>query len=319
MSGSGIIYEMDGYEQDQSESLGSSDAVEVKDPESVDVGSRRRSRSRSYCFTCYGISGDAVDGILSSLISAGARYAIIGQEICPTTQRAHSQGFVYFRHPKDFVSVRRDLPAGAHVERCAGSVTQNVLYCKKDGCWKELGTPPATQQKKGDLEKERWSQARTAAMTGDWDSVPDDIFIRCYGALKNIYKDFQVTPADAESCTGVWIYGVAGCGKSRYARENYSPYYTKNVNKWWDNYQHQPNVIIDDWSPDHKMLSYHLKIWADRYAFQAEIKGGSIMIRPGKIVVTSQYSIESCFEDEETVEAIRRRFLVINGNFFFRQ
>lgn len=75
-----------------------------------------------------------------------------------------------------------------------------------------------------------------------------------------------------------------------------------------DEYNNQEVVIIDDWSPNHECLIWHLKIWADRYPFNAETKGSSMLIRPKKIIITSNYAIEECFHNEQDIEAIKRRF-----------
>lgn len=49
----------------------------------------------------------------------------------------------------------------------------------------------------------------------------------------------------------------------------------KLCNKWWDGYQGQENVIMDDIGQEHKCLGQQLKIWADRYACVLETKGGA--------------------------------------------
>lgn len=72
-------------------------------------------------------------------------------------------------------------------------------------------------------------------------------------------------------------------------------------------------VLIDEFSPRQAVLIDHLKTWADRYPIRAETKGSSAVIRPKVIVVTSNYSIEKCFPDEEDQDAIKRRFRVIYG------
>ena len=48
-----------------------------------------------------------------------------------------------------------------------------------------------------------------------------------------------------------------------------------------------------------------------RWAFSAEYKGGSMRIRPEKIIVTSNYHPEQCFPNREDVAPILRRFQVV--------
>lgn len=99
--------------------------------------------------------------------------------------------------------------------------------------------------------------------------------------------------------------------KNKKAWEDNPDLYVKSINKWWDGYHGQDVVLLDDWDPSHEQfLRQHLKTWADRYPFRAETKGSSMMIRPKKIIVTSNFSINECFSNPEDAAAIRRRFKV---------
>jgi len=115
---------------------------------------------------------------------------------------------------------------------------------------------------------------------------------------------------DAPDLRGIWIFGPSGVGKSQYARLKFPGHYPKLCNKWWDGYQGQKNVIMDDIGKEHaKCLGQQLKIWGDRYGCILENKGGSMPSAHINFVVTSQYSIEDIFwEDKLTLEALLRRY-----------
>lgn len=85
-------------------------------------------------------------------------------------------------------------------------------------------------------------------------------------------------------------------------------------NKWWDGYDNEPEVLIEDIGIEHgKILTHHLKIWADRYSFLAESKGFARKIRPALILVTSNYSPDMIWsEQEEDLKAIKRRFNIVH-------
>lgn len=69
-------------------------------------------------------------------------------------------------------------------------------------------------------------------------------------------------------------------------------------NKWWEKYSGEPNVLIEDVGQTHLWMGDFLKIWADRYGFRAEIKCDSRVLRPLKIVVTSNYTIRELWPDK---------------------
>lgn len=61
-------------------------------------------------------------------------------------------------------------------------------------------------------------------------------------------------------------YGASGTGKSRGVRERFPDAYIKANDKWWDGYNNEETVIIDEFGPNQIGIC-HLKIWADHYPF----------------------------------------------------
>lgn len=230
-----------------------------------------------------------------------------GQEGTP-----HLQGYVVTNKRMRLAGLKKLFPR-AHLEVSRGTPNQASDYCKKDGDFIEYGTlPKSPAVLGGDANKARYELAVSKAKEGLIEEIPADLQLRYYHTLKTIAKDYAVQPPDAESTTGIWIYGESGCGKSRYARTAFSDFYLKGIHKWWDSYQGQESVIIEDVDPSHSFIAHHLKIWADRYSFQGECKGASLMLRPTNVVVTSQYSIDDIWSDAETRDALHRRFKCIH-------
>lgn len=108
-----------------------------------------------------------------------------------------------------------------------------------------------------------------------------------------------------------WYTGPTGTGKSIAARDNYPDAYIKQPNKWWDGYDGEEVVIIDEFNKQHGRFAYYLRQWADHYPFQAEIKRGTLgLIRPKTIIIISRHTPEEIFKDLSTVESINRRFIL---------
>lgn len=85
-------------------------------------------------------------------------------------------------------------------------------------------------------------------------------------------------------------------------------FYLKMNNKWWESYEGQDVVLIEDVGMTHTWMGDFLKIWADRYGFRAEIKNDSTVLRPKKIVVTSNYTPAELWPDKNVHDPILRRF-----------
>ena len=139
-------------------------------------------------------------------------------------------------------------------------------------------------------------------------------FVNCYRNLQAIRKDHTPKVDNLADVCGIWIYGESGVGKTRLVTKLYPDAYLKRMNKWYDGYNGEDVIVLDDLDPSHSFMGYELKKLADRYCFLAEIKNASMYIRPKRVVVTSQYPIEAIWkEDKETTKALKRRFKIIHA------
>lgn len=263
-------------------------------------------RGRGYIYTW----NSPPDEWRTHLDGLECKYIIAGQEHAPTTGRLHLQGYILFNTVKSTGQIRRLLP-GCHIELARGTSQQCIAYCsKEDPNPYERGTRPLSNREKGDVEKERWEKIWTQAKRGDIEDIEPSARVRFYSTILKIQRDFMPAVVRLPGPCGLWIRGAAGCGKTRTVLDTFPDAYPKPRSKWWDGYQGEPVVYCDDLSVFHVALGDELKLWADAYPFIGEIKGGSKKIRPTKFIVTSQYSIEEIWQDEQTRAALLRRFII---------
>lgn len=267
---------------------------------------------RNYCFTMNNWTPESY----AALVAKTYKYLILGKEIAPSTGTEHLQGFVCFPNARLLTAVIKDFP-GCHVTACTGTVQQNIDYCMKEGNYAEFGTRPITQADKGLLgataEKARWEQARQQAKEGNMDEIDSELYIKYINSFKKIRADQEMlTDLPDTELQHLWYYGPTGTGKSRTAREANPNLYLKMCNKWWDGYDGQSCVLLEDFDIKHSVLLHHLKIWGDRYKFPGEKKGTCHHIRPKLVIVTSNYHPRDIWPGETEVDPILRRFKVVH-------
>jgi hypothetical protein len=269
------------------------------------------SRSRNYCFTWNNYPEGAADTLMSL---PGIKFLIGGYETAPETGTPHIQGFVIFKDQKTIRSVIELLP-GCHIELCKGTATQNVDYCSKMGTTFSSGIPPKSQKDCGDDGKRYWENVLSLAKENRIDEIEARVQISHYSTLLKIRNAARPCPEDVSDLSlNRWIHGPSGCGKSRGARQEFPGAYIKDPKtRWWDGYEDQKVVIVDDLDKYDKACAGDLKRWIDHYAFPAQFKGSSKMIRPERVIITSNYTIEEIWGDDAvTCECLNRRLTVVD-------
>lgn len=85
--------------------------------------------------------------------------------------------------------------------------------------------------------------------------------------------------------------------------------------KWFDGYDGQPIVILDDYRGEYPLQMF-LKL-CDRYSMQVPVKGGFVNWGPKKIYITSNLHPNDWYPDEDrfSISAMFRRLTVIEAVF----
>jgi len=209
----------------------------------------------------------------------------------------------------------------AHIEIAKGNFESNFQYCTKEGDWTQDGEEPLhednARKKGGGANAHRWEDARKRAREGDFDSIPADIQLRVDKALFREYSRHKPDPpSNHHTSKNFWIYGPSGTGKSYSARMvgqhlGWRTYVKEPESKWWDGYEGQELVIIDDFDKYQLKQGGAMKRWLDIYPFQAETKGGQQLVRPKVVIVTSNYAPSDIWNDEQTLVPIERRVRIM--------
>lgn len=242
-------------------------------------------RHRTWCFTLNAYTEEELD-VLMDEDNDDIQYICFGKEVAPTTGTPHLQGWVHFKQRVSMAICKGKLGGRRfHVESCKGNYEQNELYCRKTREEDDVpnddvycrGTLPMDRKAKGDSNKERWEVAWDCAKKGDLESIDADIRVKQYNVLNRIMNDEQArrTKHTLDDLEHEWYFGPSGTGKSRKAREENPDAYLKMCNKWWDGYNDEEVVLIEDFDSNHSVLCHHIKIWGDRYPFLMEIKGSA--------------------------------------------
>jgi len=269
------------------------------------------SRYRAFCFTLNNYTPEEEEIVKSW----DAKYLIFGKEV-GESGTPHLQGYVYFAEAKTLSTLKKKFSARAHWEVSRGTPKQAAEYCEKDGVVFEKGERPKTAADGGNMERERWQRALEAVREKRYEDVPADILCTHLKSIEYAVNKIECGKRKIETLDPttkhLWFWGEPGTGKSKKARELAPQAYIKDPTQhWWDGYQAEEDVIIDDFDKFQVKQGGDMKRWLDIYPFQAPVKGGYQLIRPSRMIVTSNYRPEDIWDDPKTVEAIRRRVEVV--------
>jgi hypothetical protein len=291
-------------------------------------------RSRAFVFTIHNYCDTAVRNLRD--LSSGAakdrhsrpvqaRYIVWNYELCPSSNRPHIQGYVYFQAVRSVACLKYTLARGTtcspRIAIAKGNAQQNRAYCTKkdtadpsrgDQHFEEYGEIPA-QGKRTELES--WVESVVGGKRPR-DAVRDRDFkfLAQFVKYGNGYSRLLAAtiPKRNQPPTVYWLYGPTGSGKSRKAREWYpNAYVYPKLSKgtpWWDGYEGETDIIIDDMREDTFSFDYLLNL-LDRYEFNGAVKGSFTPVNASNIVITAPKDWQSMFAMvvRENVNQLGRR------------
>lgn len=258
-------------------------------------------QGKRWCFTL----NNYVEGDFAAFHDAADRaFVIIGKEV-GDQGTPHLQGYITFYKNKR-IGALKEINARAHWEIARGSTDDNIRYCSKEGDFHELGERPKVGS------RGKFVDAIAMIVAGDSIQEVATENPEAYARGGRGLRDLQYVlskPYEHTGVRGLWYCGPPGTGKSHKARMDNEGAYIKAQNKWWDGYNGETCVILEDM--DDSCLKHYLKIWADKWSCSGETKGGHVHLQHTSFIVTSNFTIEELFgENEQIMKAIKRRFQV---------
>ncbi len=241
----------------------------------------------------------------------------------------HTHIFVVFASRVRFSMVKRYFEE-AHIEKCKGSVSDNVNYIKKTGRWEtdeskqekkiegtfeEVGTqPPDSKGRRRDLTElyqmvmENMSNMEILAQNQDYLLILDKIDRVRTTILTEKYK--ETVRLDLEV---VYISGTTGTGKTRGVLEKNGYSNVFRVTDYahpFDSYNCQPVIAFEEFRSS--MRISEMLLYCDIYPIELPARFSNKYACYNKVYIISNWRLEKQYteiqrEDKESWEAFLRR------------
>lgn len=262
-------------------------------------------RYRNICFTINNPTCEDVERI-EKVKDTFFDYIVMGSEV-GDKGTFHIQGYAELAKQTSF-SIIKDVMPTAHIEVRKGTSLQASEYCKKDGQYVEYGIL-SQQGKRSDIDS-----VKGKIFSG----VPiKEIIMQCTNNAQIRFVENMVKYTSKVRDTRpivIWLYGKSGVGKSNIANIITgfmgTQYFLSN-SKWFDGYDQQECVVLDELRPQDHPYSYLLRL-LDKYPFRVETKGSSVNFNSDLIIITSCYPPIAFSGCEDSRQLLRRINWLVN-------
>lgn len=240
----------------------------------------------NFCFTYNNYTADG-EAALCDWLAENTKYSVYGHEIAPTTGTPHLQGYLSLKKQSRTSTLQTKLQSlgiALTLIHAKGNAEQNLAYCTKAdpaGFWQHGDIKKTGQGKRSDLQDVADYIKQTPRTIEELAENYPLEFIKYNRGLKD-YKNVvdKKSLSDERDVTVSVFYGEGGTGKTQYAvslcQKFGISYYmlsaTDSNTVWWDFYDGEKAIIIDDfygWIKPHEL--YRI---CDRYKYKIAFKGG---------------------------------------------
>ena len=231
-------------------------------------------------------------------------------EQCPESGRLHMQCYVGFELKLSISSVQKLLPDGCHLE-VAHAPAHAYAYCMKEDTCADPATREccgcAPPEQKSGLMQNQWADFKEFSKDHSWVECKERFMaLRVHeNVMRRIYEErFPKTATRQKQVVCFW--GPSDTGKSFVARRILAgkDYYRTFSGKWFDNYDYEDYIWIDDMEPLRFGRDFFLQL-LDPGPVRAEVKGGTTLLVGNTIIITSNYDPRTWFPLGE-VAVVRR-------------
>ncbi len=249
----------------------------------------------------------------------GVSFLAYQLEKSPSNGALHYQGYIELPVPKPMTWLHKNLHPGLQLKKRFGTQQQAIEYVTKDatrveGPW-EFGKPRDAKGSRSDLVRIR-DMIRNGATRRDLIEDMPGTYARYHRFVNLVFK--YTKPAKRDPIAIFLCYGATGTGKSRWVDDLYDPddlYIVPLTERkqWYDGYDSEPNVLLDDFSG--KLPRDSLLRLLQHYRLRVPEKGGFVWWRPDRIYITTNLHPRQWYQDwtdfEEHYRALERRVTTV--------
>lgn len=271
-------------------------------------------KSRKWCITDFDLTH--VDLMRNLVKGYKASYCCFQIEVCPKTNRDHIQGYVRFNEQKTGLSMRK-LLVGAHIESQWAKVDKCAYdYCKKERTAKdghkaeEYGVRPSGQGARTELIaiNKKIRQVGINAMLRESDAY-DNEYVRYKSGWQDLERRVRPVVKRKWMTKATYVFGQSWIGKSYWCKKQAEAagggiFDKKSTMKqWWDGYEGEDNVIMDDHAPDALTIHEWLSL-IDESPCTLQLKGGSTQFISKEIYVSQNININEYWNTISSINPV---------------